>query len=138
MPEKCVLETYGYQATFFFTRDERLEGDFDVAVEFSLCPELGSISVKSISGRLNVEALHALVAYFDNHVEALKKTRNPKSIVFFTEALNFSFQALAGHFTTDTEGVWQEKGKPYPHSAERTGQAGLSAPQRHAGDCRIP
>ena len=82
MPENIFLKTEGYLILFKLKVLESSIHCIDTLVEFNLTPPLAEFPIKSVSNVIDVSDWKRLIAYFNEHILALRQDPDFESHVF--------------------------------------------------------
>lgn len=100
--ERCILETSGYQVTFFIRSLDDCKRAVGIGVTLTVNPALGGVSVRSTVTRMMIPTLQTLISYLEQHINNLKEDPNKTSDLHYYHI--FQIQALSGTFTSEDEG----------------------------------
>lgn len=99
--QKCVLETNGYQVTFFLRSLDYSKLAVGLGVMLTINPEFGGVTVRS-TARFMIPILQTLVSYLKRHINNLKE--EPYKTSDLLKYSIFQIQALSGNVTSEDEG----------------------------------
>lgn len=100
--EKCILETSGYQVTFFLRSLDYSKRAVGIGVMLTINPDIGRVTVRSTATRMMIPTLQSLGSYLERHINNLK--RNPNKTSDLLNYHIFQIQALSGNVTSEDEG----------------------------------
>jgi hypothetical protein len=103
MQKKCVLQTQGYNLSFYFINKTYERERVKAIIGFTLKTSLGQILVKSTPKFIKFENIQELLKYLENHIISLKEESETEPYTFVSDGLDFQVTASTGSYDPSGE-----------------------------------
>lgn len=100
--KKCILETSGYQVSFFIKSFDARKDSVAIGVRMTVDPVIEGVAVRSSATAMRILTLQNLILYLEAHIEDLKSDPKKTSDLLYYDI--FRIQALSGNVTSESEG----------------------------------
>jgi len=104
MQDICLLETVGYSVSLEFLEWRPTIRDVLIRTTLTLNPQLGKVTVACDPTWILTNDVGRLVAYLEQHIQALRKDSNHISHAYVDSELHFLVQAFEGEIRAENSG----------------------------------